>query len=53
MANTMKNADVQAVQISIDGAKLETHDSFRGEYSYVLWDSFRHSVNSGPKGENA
>ena len=31
MANRMKNAGIQMVQISIDGAKPETHDSFRGE----------------------
>jgi len=30
-AERMKDVDVQAVQISIDGAKPETHDSFRGE----------------------
>jgi radical SAM protein with 4Fe4S-binding SPASM domain len=31
IANRMKNAGVQVVQISVDGAKPETHDSFRGE----------------------
>jgi MoaA/NifB/PqqE/SkfB family radical SAM enzyme len=31
MANRMKRAGIQAVQISIDGAKPATHDSFRGE----------------------
>jgi len=31
MANRMKNAGIQMVQISIDGTKPETHDSFRGE----------------------
>jgi len=30
-ADRMKNAGVQAIQISIDGAKPATHDSFRGE----------------------
>ena len=30
-AERMREAGVQAVQISIDGAKPETHDSFRGE----------------------
>jgi len=30
-AKRMKDAGVQAVQISIDGANPETHDSFRGE----------------------
>ncbi len=30
-ANRMKSAGIQMVQISIDGAKPETHDSFRGE----------------------
>jgi len=30
-AEKMKDVGVQAVQISIDGAKPETHDSFRGE----------------------
>jgi len=30
-ADRMKDAGVQAVQISIDGANPETHDSFRGE----------------------
>jgi len=30
-ADRMKRAGVQAVQISIDGAKPATHDSFRGE----------------------
>jgi radical SAM protein with 4Fe4S-binding SPASM domain len=31
MAERIKNVGVQCVQISIDGAKRETHDSFRGE----------------------
>jgi radical SAM protein with 4Fe4S-binding SPASM domain len=31
IADRMKRAGVQAVQISIDGAKPATHDSFRGE----------------------
>jgi radical SAM protein with 4Fe4S-binding SPASM domain len=31
MAKRMKDVGVQCVQISIDGAKPETHDSFRGE----------------------
>lgn len=31
MADKMKSAGVKEVQISIDGAKPETHDSFRGE----------------------
>jgi radical SAM protein with 4Fe4S-binding SPASM domain len=31
MATRMKNTGVKEVQISIDGAKPETHDSFRGE----------------------
>ncbi len=30
MANKMKCAGIQMVQIAIDGAKQETHDSFRG-----------------------
>jgi len=30
-ASRMKDVGVQAVQISIDGARPETHDSFRGE----------------------
>jgi len=31
LARRMKDVGVQAVQISIDGARPETHDSFRGE----------------------
>ena len=31
LAGRMKDVGVQAVQISIDGARPETHDSFRGE----------------------
>jgi radical SAM protein with 4Fe4S-binding SPASM domain len=44
MARRMKEVGVQCVQISIDGAKPETHDSFRGEEG--SFDKAMHGVEA-------